>query len=287
MDTVLGFLVPIIFATFGYTVSGFKVVNEGNEALVERLGKFNRKLGPGVNFVWPYLETIVLEDTVREQVLDVPPQNAITKDNVAIKVDAVVYWKIVDLRKAYYEINNVDLAIKNLTLTTLRSTIGQMKLQETFYSTDQINKSVLRNLDQETASWGLKVLRIEVQDLDPPATVLESMEQEQAAEIKKRAAILEAEATAEAMAHILQTLDTKLGSEEILKYLIAKRYVDANENLGKSPNSKVIFMDPKALSQALAELIQMPPEAMPPHAPLGNPPNGNSPNGGNSGQSQP
>ncbi|QIZ71483.1 SPFH domain-containing protein [Oxynema aestuarii] len=282
MDTVLGFLVPIIFAAFGYTASGFKVVNEGNEALVERLGKFNRKLGPGVNFVWPYLETIVLEDTVREQVLDVPPQNAITKDNVAIKVDAVVYWKIVDLRKAYYEINNVDLAIKNLTLTTLRSTIGQMKLQETFYSTDQINKSVLTNLDKETASWGLKVLRIEVQDLDPPATVLESMEQEQAAEIKKRAAILEAEATAEAMAHILQTLDTKLGSEEILKYLIAKRYVDANEHLGKSPNSKVIFMDPKALSQALAELIQMPP-----HSPSNNSSNGNSPNGGNSGQSQP
>lgn len=284
MDTFLAIFVPIIFAALGYSASSLKIINEGNEALVERLGKFDRTLKPGVNFVLPYVESIVVEDTVREQVLDVPPQSAITKDNVAIQVDAVVYWKIFDLQKAYYEINNINLAIKNLVLTTLRSTIGHMQLEETFYLTDEINKRVLKDLDEATAGWGIKVLRVEVQDIDPPKTVLESMEQERAAEIRKRAAILEAEATAESIKLILKDLESQMSSQEVLKYLIAKKYVDASQELSKSPNSKVIFMDPKALTQALAELIETPDRFVngtDPHQ--GHPPGGNPPQGGGNG----
>ncbi len=287
MNTFFAFIVPLIFGILGYTVSAVKVINEGNEALVERLGRFNRKLSPGPNLVFPYVESIVVEDTTREQVLDVPPQNAITKDNVAIKLDAVVYWKIMDLQKAYYEINNINLAIKNLVLTTLRSTIGHMELEETFYSTEQINKRVLKSLDEATFSWGIKVLRVEVQDLDPPKTVLESMEMQRASEIRKRATIVDAEATAESVQLILDVLKPQMTTTEVMQYLLAKRYVDANQELSLSPNSKVIFMDPKALNDALSELMYMPdvgqhqnnPNNPPP--PGGNPPPSQPGNGSN------
>lgn len=290
MNTFFAFIVPLIFGILGYTVSAVKVINEGNEALVERLGRFNRKLNPGPNLVFPYVESIVVEDTTREQVLDVPPQNAITKDNVAIKVDAVVYWKIMDLQKAFYEINNINLAIKNLVLTTLRSTIGHMELEQTFYSTEEINKQVLKSLDQATFSWGIKVLRVEVQDIDPPKTVLESMELQRASEIRKRATIVDAEATAESVQLILELLQPQMTTTEVMKYLLAKRYVDANEKLSESPNSKVIFMDPKALNDTLSELIYMPEIGQHlnnqnnqnnPPPPGGNPPQGKPGNGSN------
>ncbi|HEY9749335.1 MAG TPA: stomatin-like protein [Allocoleopsis sp.] len=255
MESILAALALVIV---GYTVGSVKIINQGNEALVERLGRYHRKLTPGLNFIVPFVDSIVLEDTVREQVLDVEPQEAITKDNVCLKVDAVVYWRILELERAFYAVEDVESGIKNLVLTTLRSALGQMKVEDTYSSRSEINQTLLNQLDEATAAWGVKVTRVEVQNISPPASLLESMAQQRAAEIRKRASISEAEGTVESMRLIAKALQAQPNTSEVLKYLIAQRYVEANQKLGESPNSKVIFMDPKAMSEALENLMESP-----------------------------
>jgi regulator of protease activity HflC (stomatin/prohibitin superfamily) len=262
MESILAALALLII---GYTIGSVKIINQGNEALVERLGRYHRKLTPGLNFVVPWLDTIVLEDTTREQVLDIEPQSAITRDNVALQVDAVVFWRILDLERAYYAIEDIETALKNLVLTTLRAEIGQMEFEETFASRGKINKALLDQLDEATAPWGVKVTRVEVQDIEPAAAVLESMQLQRAAEIKRRAAVLEAEGTQEATIKQAQATvpSIKMLSEvmkpangrDVLNFLLMQRYVDANQKLGESENSKIIFMNPRDLSEAMSELI--------------------------------
>lgn len=254
-------LAALALAIIGYTIGSVKIINQGNEALVERLGRYHRKLSPGLNFIVPFADSIVLEDTLREQVLDVEPQEAITKDNVCLKVDAVVYWRILQLERAFYAVEDVERAIKNLVLTTLRSALGQMNVEETYSSRAEINQKLLAQLDDATATWGVKVTRVEVQNISPPASLLDSMAQQRAAEIRKRASISEAEGTVESMRLIAQALQSQDNTSEVLKYLVAQRYVEANQKLSESPNSKIIFMDPKALSESVAEL--MTPDAEP------------------------
>lgn len=270
MSSFLILLVPLTLVLLGgYIASSVKLINEGNEALVERFGKFHRKLKPGMNFIVPILDAMVVEDTLREQVLDVPKQKAITKDSVSIEVDAIVYWRILDLEKAYYEINNLELAIENLVNTTLRSQVGQMKLEETFSATTDLNKTLLPTLDNVTNNWGVKILRVEVQHLTLPQRLIESMELERAAEIRKRASIAEAQGLAESMELIIQTLQTQgktaPNMSEILKFLIAQKYVQSSENISKSPNTKIIFMDPKALTETINGLMES--DIEPPIAP--------------------
>lgn len=245
----------IALLTIGYLIASVKIINQGYEALVERLGKYITTLKPGVNFIVPFLDTIVWEETTRERVLDIPPQEAITKDNVSLKADAVVYWRILDLKRAYYAIDDVEEAIQNLVLTMLRSEIGQMELNETFSGRKEINQALLQELDEATEPWGVKVTRVEIRDIIPAPKVLESMQQEKAAEIKKHAAILEAEATLEYMKRLSEALRSQPNSKEVLQFLLAQRFVDANFRLGESPNSKILFMDPKAMTEALAELL--------------------------------
>ena len=170
-----------------------KIVNEKNEYLVERLGSYNKKLSPGLNFVVPFLDKVVYKDTIRDKILDVPPQSCITKDNVAISVDAVVYWRIVDMEKAYYKIENLQLGMENLVLTQIRSEIGKLELDETFVARTEINNILLRELDTATNPWGVKVLRVELKDITPSTAVQQSMEQQMTAERKKRAIILNSE----------------------------------------------------------------------------------------------
>ena len=244
----------------GYIASSVKQINEGNEALVERFGKFHRTLKPGINFIFPILDAVVVEDTLREQVLDVPKQNAITKDSVSIEIDAIVYWQIFNLEKAYYAINNLELAIENLVNTNLRSQVGQMELEQTFSATTELNKTLLPTLDNVTSNWGVKILRVEVQHLNLPQRLIESMELERAAKIRKRASIAEAEGLAESMELIIQTLQTQgktsPNMSEILKFLIAQKYVQASQDISKSANAKVIFMDPKALTETMNGLME-------------------------------
>ncbi|MEM1281483.1 MAG: SPFH domain-containing protein [Cyanobacteria bacterium P01_D01_bin.6] len=265
---------PPVFAILalivvGYTVGSVRIVNQGNQALVERLGRYHRKLRPGLNFIVPFLDSIVWEDSIRERLLDVPPQSAITRDNVSLDVDAVVYWKILDLERTYYEIENIQDAIRELVITTLRSEIGKMPFEDTFSSRDELNQALLDQLDEATEPWGVKVTRVEVQSINPPQSVLDSMQQQQAAELKRRATVLEAEGeqqasikrangTVESIRLLSEALEKRPDAREILKFLIAQQYVEANQKLGESSNSKVLFMDPKFLSEGLVDLINAP-----------------------------
>jgi regulator of protease activity HflC (stomatin/prohibitin superfamily) len=261
MEPIFSILAPLTLAIIGYTVGSVKIINEGNEALVERLGQYHRKLDPGLNFIIPFVEAIVVEETTREKVLEIKPQQAITKDNVSLKADAVVFWQILELDKAFYSVEDIEIAIENLVITTLRSAIGQMELEHTYSSRNAINQLLLQQLDQATVNWGVKVIRVEVREITPAQTVLESLELERAAESKKRAAILEAEGTVKAVELLSNALQSQAMSREVLQFLVAQRYVDASQQLSASPNSKIVFMDPKALTEAVSDLISKPPDA--------------------------
>ncbi len=185
----------LIAAFLGLTgLSGIKIIKQGDEALVETLGKYNgKKLTPGLNYVIPSVQRVAFLQTVRERVLDVPPQQCITRDNVTISADAVVYWRILDLEKAFYKVENLQEAMVNLVLTQIRAEIGKLELDETFTARTQINEILLRELDESTDPWGVKVTRVELRDIIPAKAVLEAMELQMSAERKKRAAILNSE----------------------------------------------------------------------------------------------
>jgi regulator of protease activity HflC (stomatin/prohibitin superfamily) len=259
-------LAALALAVVGYMIGSVKIINQGNEALVERLGRYHRKLVPGLNFIVPLLDTVVWEDTTREQVLDIPPQEAITKDNISLRIDAVVYWRILELPQTYYAVEDIEKALTDLVTTTLRSDIGTIALDQTYASRGQLNQRLLYQLDEATAPWGVKVLRVEVQNITLPERVRESLEKERAAESNRRAAVLEAEGkkqaaieeaegTVESIRKIAEVLGISDKPQAVLQYLVAQKYVDANYRLGQSPNSKVVFMDPKALNEAMSDLI--------------------------------
>ena len=193
MEGFFGWLIILALGGTGLA-SSVKIVNQGNEALVERLGKYSgKKLEPGLNFLVPVLDRVVFQETIREKVLDVPPQQCITRDNVSITVDAVVYWRIMDMEKAYYKVENLRLAMQNLVLTQIRSEMGQMELDQTFTARSEINEILLRELDESTDPWGVKVTRVELRDLVPSKAVQDSMELQMSAERRKRASILTSE----------------------------------------------------------------------------------------------
>jgi regulator of protease activity HflC (stomatin/prohibitin superfamily) len=266
MGPEITILAALVLAVVGYMIGSVKIINQGNEALVERLGRYHRKLTPGLNFIVPMLDTVVWEDTTREQVLDIPPQDAITKDNIALGVDAVVYWRILELPQTYYAVEDIEKALIDLVTTTVRSDIGLMELEETYSSRGRLNQRLLYQLDEATAPWGVKVLRVEVQNISIPERVRESLELERASQSKKRAAIAEAEGkkqaaieeaqgTVESIRLISEALRDHQDPHAVLQYLVAQKYMETNYRLGNSPNSKIVFMDPKAMTQAMAELI--------------------------------
>ncbi|MBO1061861.1 MAG: SPFH/Band 7/PHB domain protein [Aphanizomenon flos-aquae CP01] len=184
----------IVLALGGSAVAGsVRVVNQGNEALVERLGSFNKKMQPGLNFVLPFVDQVIYQETIREKVLDIPPQKCITRDNVGIEVDAVVYWRIVDMEKARYKVEDLQSAMVNLVLTQIRSEMGQLELDQTFTARTQINELLLQDLDVSTDPWGVKVTRVELRDIIPSQAVREAMELQMSAERRKRASILTSE----------------------------------------------------------------------------------------------
>lgn len=188
-----GWLMALLIGGGGLALSSTRVIQQGNEALVERLGVYDRKLQPGLRFVVPVLDRVSYRETIREKVLDIPPQPCITRDNVSITADAVVYWRIVDMEKAYYKVQDLHMAMVNLVLTQIRSEMGKLELDETFTARSQINEILLRDLDIATDPWGVKVTRVELRDIIPSKAVLESMELQMSAERRKRAAILTSE----------------------------------------------------------------------------------------------
>jgi len=189
-----GFFAFIIVALGGASLAGsVRIVNQGNEALVERLGSYNKKLAPGLNFTFPFVDRIAYQETIREKVIDIPPQSCITRDNVSISVDAVVYWRIVDMERAYYKVQDIQSAMVNVILTQIRAEMGQLELDETFTARSEINELLLRELDVATDPWGVKVTRVELRDIIPSKAVQEAMELQMSAERRKRAAILTSE----------------------------------------------------------------------------------------------
>lgn len=235
--------------------SSIRIISDGDQALVARLGKYNRTLKPGLQFVIPVIEKIVHYDTLRERLLDVPKQEAITKDNVPLTIDALVFWKIEDLRKSFYDIQGVEDAISNLVTTTLRGEVGLRNMEDMFSSINEINKALLHSIAEKTSHWGVQVLRVDLQSIEPPAKVKLAMEAQRAAESQKKADISIAEGKAASIKVLAEVLNLDPNSREFLQFLIAKQFVDANQQISMSENAKVIFMDPSQLTEALTGLI--------------------------------
>ncbi|NEO45187.1 MAG: SPFH/Band 7/PHB domain protein [Moorea sp. SIO4A3] len=225
----------LVFLALGGSslLGSVKIINQGNQALVERLGKYSgKKLEPGLNFVIPVIERVVYQQTIREKVLDVPPQPCITSDNVSITVDAVVYWRIMDMEKAYYKVEDLRSAMQNLVLTQIRAEMGKLELDQTFTARSQINETLLRELDISTDPWGVKVTRVELRDIVPSQAVQDSMELQMSAERRKRAAILTSEGERES------AVNTARGKAEALE-------------LDAGARKKAAIMDAEAQQQAI------------------------------------
>lgn len=200
------------------------IIQEGQRALVERLGKFDRELAPGLHLMVPFIDVVRERVTVREQVLDIPPQACITADNAPLKADAVVYWRVINVQLSVYSVDSLVLAIQNLVLTQIRSEIGKLSLDETFSARTKINQVLLQDLDHATEPWGVKITRVEVRDIIPNKEILSSMELQMAAERTKRAQIIKSEgqkasllndASGQAQARVLEAESLK--TAQILK----------------------------------------------------------------------
>lgn len=190
----------VFLALGGSAILGsVKIINQGDQALVESLGRYNgRKLEPGLSFLIPFVDQLAVKQTIREQVLDVPPQQCITRDNVSINVDAVIYWRIVDLEKSYYKVKNLQFAIENLVRTQIRSEMGKLELDQTFTARSEVQELLMQDLDVATDPWGIKVTRVALRDIIPAKAVQDAMELQMSAERQKRAAILKSEGEREA-----------------------------------------------------------------------------------------
>ena len=185
----------LIFAVIAviFISQTFKIVPQQNAWVVERLGKYDRTLAPGLKFVVPFIEKVAYKHSLKEVPLDVPSQVCITRDNTQLQVDGIIYFQVTDPMRASYGSSNYIVAITQLAQTLLRSVIGKMELDKTFEERDTINASVVSALDEAAANWGVKVLRYEIKDLTPPAEILRSMQAQITAEREKRALIAASE----------------------------------------------------------------------------------------------
>ncbi|MCP9931942.1 paraslipin [Cyanobium sp. AMD-g] len=215
-------IIPVLVVLAGLGISGVKVTSSSRSMLVERLGKYDRELRPGLSLVIPGLERVVSHESLKERVLDIPPQQCITRDNVSIEVDAVVYWQLLEHARAYYGVDNLQAAMVNLVLTQIRAEMGKLDLDQTFTTRSEVNETLLKELDQATDPWGVKVTRVELRDIQPSQGVQQAMEQQMTAEREKRAAILRSEGERESQVNAARgraealVLDAKAKQEAVL-----------------------------------------------------------------------
>lgn len=215
-------IIPVLVVLAGLGISGVKVTSSSRSMLVERLGKYDRELRPGLSVVIPGMERVVSHESLKERVLDIPPQQCITRDNVSIEVDAVVYWQLLEHARAYYGVDNLQAAMVNLVLTQIRAEMGKLDLDQTFTTRSEVNETLLKELDQATDPWGVKVTRVELRDIQPSKGVQQAMEQQMTAEREKRAAILRSEGERESQVNAARgraealVLDAKAKQEAVL-----------------------------------------------------------------------
>ncbi|MXZ84020.1 MAG: paraslipin [Synechococcus sp. SB0666_bin_14] len=231
---------PLLLAVL-LGLRSLRITRQGNSVLVERLGTFSRTLAPGINVVVPFLEKEVSSQSLKERVLDVPPQPCITKDNVAISVDAVIYWQLVDHFKSYYAVLNMETALVNLVLTQIRSEVGLMDLDQTFSARQAINDRLLQELDAATDPWGIKVTRVELRELLPSPGVTAAMEKQMTAERRKRATILDSEGEQEAAINVAR------GRAEAL--VLEKEAESRAVVINAEAQSKAVVIDAEATAQ--------------------------------------
>ena len=191
---MLPFLIVLLVIIVIIAVTSIKVVNQSEVYIIERLGKFEKMADAGLTIIIPFIDRVSSVVLLKEQTMDIPPQGVITKDNVTINIDTVVFYQITDPVKAVYEIQNLKKGIEYLAITTIRDIVGKMDLDQTFSSRDNMNYELRSILDEATDKWGCKINRVEIKDINPPADIRDAMEKQMNAERNKRALILESEA---------------------------------------------------------------------------------------------
>ncbi len=247
---------------------GIKIVPEGEEWIVEYLGKFSRELTPGLNIIWPYVEKVRAKIDTRDTQLDIPQQEVITKDNAVLMVNAVAYIRVTNPINAVYGVGDYKQAIKSLIMTTLRSLIGNMTLDEALSHREEIKKTLRAQIIEDISDWGVNIKLVEIQDITPSKSMQESMEKQAAAEREKRAKISNAEGDleaakrhaqaelvmAEATAKSIRIISENIKEPEGVLLLLGEKYINSLENLSKSDNSKIVIY-PADIQTSLQGLI--------------------------------
>jgi len=248
-------IVAVVIAVFAMIlISKFvRVVPQQQAWVVERLGKFNDTLGAGLHILWPFVDTVRYKHSLKEIALDVPEQVCITKDNVQVAVDGVLYFKILNPERASYGISDYTYAISQLAQTNLRSEIGKIDLDRTFEERTNINSQVVQEVDKASESWGVKVLRYEIKNITPPKDVLNAMEKQMRAEREKRAVILQSEGERDA------AINTAEGhKQQTIKNSEAKRQSQINEAEGQATAIQAIATATAEGIRLVAQTINMP-----------------------------